>query len=199
MYLTAGSLICRRYFLDHVRSIRGAPAAAARGLDDDDLAVAERQARLARHLLDYSIGVQSGVAAGLAVGAAMQPVRGEAPALALQRHPRGVVEDADRPDEAVAAAVLAGAGGALAQFVALDPERIGDLQRLDRRVHRIGHVALDAVVARPHRPAALAAADRLDIAVGPPPRDFGARVVAADRDRVHRALARRRHPVPRGM
>src|ERR1051325_2254224 len=128
----------------------------------------------------------------------MQSVGGGAAALPLQRHPGGVVEDADRPDEAVAAAVLAGAGRALAQLVALDPQRIGDLQRLDRGVHRIGHVALDAVVARPHRPAALAAADRLDIAVGPPPRDFGARVVAADRDRVHRALAPRPPPVPPG-
>src|SRR5207248_11516437 len=95
----------------------------------------------------------------------------------------------------VAAALLAAIRRALAYSVALDPERIGDFARLDRRVHRVRHVALNAVIARPHRPAALAAADRLDIAVGAAPRDFGARVVAADRDRVHRALARGRHTV----
>src|SRR5579885_152261 len=100
--------------------------------------------------------------------------------LALQRYARVMIENADRPDEAVAAAVLAGTRRAFPQFVTLDPQRIGDLQRLDRRVHRVGHVALDAVVPRPHRPAALAAADRLDIAVRP----AVPRVVAADRDRV---------------
>src|SRR5207237_7894932 len=101
-----------------------------------------------------------------------------------------MVEAADRAHEAVAAAMLAAAGRTLAQLVALDPERIGDLERLDRGVHRVGHVALDAVIARPHRPAALAAADRLDVAVGP----AVTRIVAAHRDRVHRALARGRHP-----
>src|ERR1700674_3156918 len=100
-----------------------------------------------------------------------------------------MVKDADRADQAIAAAMLSGTGRSLAQFVALDPERISDLEGLDRRVHRVGHVALDAIVARPHRPATLAAADRLDIRAGTAPRKFpGARVVPADADQVHRAL-----------
>src|SRR5438045_9063026 len=106
-----------------------------------------------------------------------------------------MVEAADRAHQPIAAAMLAGAGRALAQLVALDPKWIGDLQRLDRGVHCVCHVALDAVVARPHRPAALAAADRLDIAVGA----AVPWVVAAKRDRIHRALARGGHPVRREL
>src|SRR4051794_5314499 len=95
------------------------PAAAARGFDDDDFAVAERHAGLAGQLLDMAVGVQRGVAAGLAVGAAMQPVGGEAAALALQRHARVVAENSDRAHEAVAAAVFPLSRRALAQLIAL--------------------------------------------------------------------------------
>src|SRR4051812_13630270 len=146
------------------------PAASAWSFDNNDFTVANGQAGLAGQFLDAAVGVQHGVAAGLAVGSAVQPVGREAAALTLQRHPRFVPEDADRADEAVAATVPPLARRPLAQFVALDTQRISDFERLDRRVHRVRHIALDAVVARPHRPPALAAADRLVIAVGPPAR-----------------------------
>src|SRR3954466_13165270 len=109
MAFGAGSLIkqlsnsSRQYTRSSKWGLRPAPAAAARGFDDDDLVGAERQARLARYLADAAIAMQDGVAAGLAVGAAMQPVGGEAAALALQRYARLMVEAADRAHQTVAA------------------------------------------------------------------------------------------------
>src|SRR5438552_311417 len=100
------------------------PAAAARCFDDDDLARTEGHGSLARHLLDRAVGMDHGVAAGLTVAAAMQPVWRKAAPLRLERHARIVVEDADRPHQPLAAAMPTGPGRSRAQFVALDPQRI---------------------------------------------------------------------------
>src|SRR5204863_5545334 len=120
--------------------LSGTPAAAARRLNHDDLVGAERQARLAGFVANLTVALHDIIMPGLGIGAAMQPVRSEAAALALQRDARGMVEAADCAHQTVAAAMLAGTRGALASFVALDPERIGDFERLDRRIPCVGHV-----------------------------------------------------------
>src|SRR5213080_3690700 len=112
-----------------VNDLSGAPAAAARRLNDDDLIGVERQACLAGFVANLAVALHNIIMPGLGIGAAMQPVRSEATALALQGDARGMVEAADRAHETVAAAMLARSGRALAQFVALDPERIGDFER----------------------------------------------------------------------
>src|SRR5690242_6582388 len=76
-----------------------APAAAARRLDNNDLIGAERQARLAGFVANLAVALHDIIMAGLGIGAAMQPVRSEAAALALQRDARGMVEAADRAHE----------------------------------------------------------------------------------------------------
>ena len=72
-----------------------------------------------------------------------------------------------------------------AQPVAQHPQRIRPLQRLDRRVLRVGHAGVDAGHARAAGPAALPAGDGL--VVDP--------AVAADEQVVHRPLAGGRDPV----
>src|SRR5664279_5057545 len=90
-----------------------------------------------------------------------------------------VLEHADRPDDAVAAAVMAGAAGAAGELVALDPHGVLQFKRLDRRVQGVGHpdVHPGGAVAATRR--ALATADRL--VVGPsPPADHGVDRGASD-------------------
>ena len=74
------------------------------------------------------------------------------------------------------------AAGAATQLVAAHAQRVLQLERLDRRVERVGHADVDAGVPGPARPGALAAADRLVVRPA----------VAAEHDVVHRALALRR-------
>ena len=93
------------------------------------------------------------------------------------------VQHANLANDTVAATVRAGAAGAGAEHVALDAQRVGELERLDGRVERVRHRDVDAgrPVRRPAR--ALAAADRL--VVRP--------LLGAERRVVHRALPLRRH------
>ena len=80
-----------------------------------------------------------------------------------------------------------GAAAAPPQPVAQHPHRERPLERLDRRVARVGHAGVDAAHPRLARAAALPAADGL--VVHP--------AVAADEHVVHRPLRRRAEPVRR--
>ena len=96
-----------------------------------------------------------------------------------------MIDDGQGANHSVAPAMLSGASRAVADLVALDPQWVGNLQRFNRRVHGVGHVALHAVHAVAARPAALSARDGLDIGVGA----AVARIDTADADQVHGALA----------
>ena len=95
---------------------------------------------------------------------------------------RHAFERSELADDAVAASVLARAAGAEPQLVALDPERVRELERLDRRVQRVRH--RDVHRGRPVRvrARALPAADRLVVREALVPED----------DVVHRPLPLRR-------
>ena len=146
----------------------------------------QREGNLAGQLPHVALPVAHPVAPRRAVAAAVQAVGREPAAVRLQRDARVVVDrPVSAPHDAVTAAMPARAAGAFADLVALDPQRVGYLQRLDRRVHGVGHVALDAVHAVAAGPAALPAGDGLDVGVGA----AVARIDAADADQVHGALA----------
>ena len=68
-------------------------------------------------------------------------------------------------------------------------QRVGVLERLDRRVARVRHVRLQRRRAVPAGPGAVAAAERLVVGERP----AGARIDAADQQVVHGAAARRRN------
>ena len=105
---------------------------------------------------------------GHAVAAAAEPVGREPAPVRLQGDACVVVDGGKGADHPVPPAMLAGATRALAQLVALHPQGVGDLQRLDRRVHGVGHVALDAVHAVAVGAPALPPGDGLDVGVGRP-------------------------------
>src|SRR2546425_3677728 len=88
------------------------PAAAPGGFDYHDLAVLEREGRLAGIGLLGAIATDDEIAAGLAIGAAVQAVGAELAAVRLQRNAGVVIEHAQSADDAVAAAVPAGAARA---------------------------------------------------------------------------------------
>src|SRR5947207_1402560 len=111
---------------DIVKSL-ASPSAAARRLDRDDVARRE----IARELCAGRLAVDE-VAAGRARRAAALSLRRVRASLADDRE-AAVLERAQLADDAVAAAVRAGATGAEPQAVALDAERVLQLERLDRR------------------------------------------------------------------
>ena len=154
-----------------------APAAAARGADLEDVARLQVEAALGRE----AAAVQA-VRARRAVLAARGAARAVAAALGHEAQ-AAVGQHAVDAHHAVAAAVSAGPARPRPQRVALDPQRILALERLDRRVQRVRHRDVDGARPGPRRPAALAAAERL--VVGEPRRP--------ERDVVHRPLAVRRH------
>src|SRR5436190_14448822 len=152
------------------------PPAAARGLDRDHVPFRELAGELpgCRLAVDEVPAARPGRAAPL-------PGRCVRAPLADDREP-AVLEHAELPHDAVAAAVLAIATRAEAERVALDPERVLQLERLDRRRERVRHRHVHP--ARPicARTGALPAADRLVVR----------KALVPERDVVHRPLPLRR-------
>src|SRR5262249_49307444 len=107
------------------------PRAAARRLDRDDVAGGE----IASHLRTGRIAVDE-VAAGCAGRASALAPRCLRATLANDRE-TAVLEHAELPDDTVAAATLALAAGAEPEAVALDAQRVLQLERLDRRRERV--------------------------------------------------------------
>ena len=89
-----------------------------------------------------------------------------------------VLEHAQLADDAVPSSVLAAPPRAGKQRVALDAERVGELERLHRRVERVRHGHVDAGGAVRAGARALSAADRLVVG----------EAVVAEREVVHRPL-----------
>src|SRR6266545_2346986 len=159
-----------------IGSSLAAPPPAARRLDRDDVAGPD----VPRHLRRKRLAVEQ-VAAGLAGRAAALALRRLRAALADDREP-AVLEDAQLADDAVAASMSAVAAGPSAQAVALDTQRVLQLQRLDRSRERVGHRDVHAARAIRSRARTLAAADRLVVR----------KAVVAECDVVHRSLTLRR-------
>src|SRR5262249_20933126 len=160
----------------HRRSLPAVPTATA-GLDRDDVSRPQVDGRLR-----WKLATVEEVAARRAVLAPVAAARRALAPLAQDREP-AVLERAQLADDAVAAAMRAAATATETQRVALDTERVRELQRLDRSRQRVRH--RDVHARRPVRiPAcALAAADRLVVG----------EAVVPDRDVVHRALTLRGH------
>ena len=140
---------------DPALSCGGAVAAAAGRLDRQPVAGLQLAAGLGRQLL----AVEQ-VAPARAVGAAVGAGRRVAAALGDERvgHRRQRLELAHEP---VAAAVAPGAARAAADRVAHDAQRELELERLDRRVERVGHRDVDGARPVGVGAGALAAAERL--------------------------------------
>src|SRR5919198_92060 len=114
------------------------PSAATRCLDRDDVPRRE----VAGELRAGRLAVDE-VPAGRAGRAASLSLRGVRAALADDRE-AAVLERAQLADDAVSAAVLAVAARAEPEAVALDAQRVLELERLDRRRERVGHSHVDA-------------------------------------------------------
>src|SRR5262249_53772635 len=114
--------------------------------------------------------------------ASVSPAWGQRTALCEQREAAGL-EDAQLAYDPVPTPVRAGSAGADPPRVALDAPRVGELERLRRRVERVRHGNVDARGAVGFRARTLAAADRLVVR----------EAVRAEHDVVHRALALREH------
>src|SRR6266508_3584829 len=110
-----------------------AHAAAARGDHGHHRALVQLAAGLRGQLL----AVEE-VAAGSAGPAPAGARRGVAAPVGEQGE-AGRLQDPHSPHDPVAAAVAPGPARAVLQLVALDPHRVLELQRLDRRVERVGH------------------------------------------------------------
>jgi hypothetical protein len=108
-------------------------------------------------------------------------------ALGQQAERRPVTPDGDVTAHAQAAPEPAGPARILPEAVGLDPERIGRLQDLRRRVQGVGHVDVDAV--HPVRAGAAAEAAGLGLVerIGRPVPGVG----PAEGDVVHRPLTAR--------
>src|SRR4051794_29037167 len=109
------------------------PSASARGLDRHDVAGCE----VARDLGADRLAVD-GVPSGRARLASALAARGAAPPFADDRE-AAMLEDAQLADDPVAATMRALAAGARSQPVALDAQRVLQLERLDRRRQRVRH------------------------------------------------------------
>ena len=96
----------------------------------------------------------------------------------------GGAEELHIADEAVAAALFAGAAGAAAEGVAFQAQREGEFQGLDGGVHSVGHMGVDAGDAVFFGAGAHAAADGFVIDIG----FVAGEVVSADNHIVHCAL-----------
>src|SRR6266516_5130328 len=131
------------------------PPAAARRLDRDDVAGGEVERDLGRH----GLAVEE-VASWRARRAAPLAPRCVCTTLADDRE-TAVFEHAQLAYDALTAAMPAGAAGAPSQPIALDPQRVLQLERLDRSRERVRH--RDVHAARPVgiRARALSPADRL--------------------------------------
>ena len=150
-------------------------AASSGGLEPEPVTDAQATCRLGAQLL--AVEQVAPRCAGLsAVGAR----RGVTPALGDERvlHLR---ERLDLADDAVAPVVAPGAAAAAPARVLDDAQRELDLQRLDRRVERVGHRDVHGAGAVGVRAGALAAAERLVVG----------EVGVAEREVVHRPLAER--------
>src|SRR5215471_8807854 len=114
------------------------PPAAARSLDRDDVTRVEIAGELrAGRLAVHEVGAEgSGRTAALAL-------RSLRTALADDREP-AVLQQAQLADDAVAATVLALPARAEPEPIALDPHRVLQLERLDRRRQRVRHRDVDA-------------------------------------------------------
>src|SRR5262249_51533080 len=150
---------------------------------------------LAGQLMDAAVVATDAVPARRSLPSSVQTIRREPPAIRFERDARIVVDDPNGANDPHTARMLPAAARPFQQLVLLDSKRIGDLERLDRRVLRVRHRGLHAVLPGPHGPSALSAGDGLDVGI----RTSGAWVEAADPDEVHRALARRGNAIRREL
>ena len=148
---------------------------AAGSLDPDDVAGGQVTCHLGGQLL----AVQE-IAPGSARQAALGSLRAMGPPLRDHREAAGL-EDAELPDDPVAAAVSPRSAGLHAKLVALHAQWVGELQRLGRRRQRVRHGHVHARGAIRLCAGALAAADRLVVR----------KAIVPEGDVVHRALTLR--------
>jgi hypothetical protein len=120
--------------------------------------------------------------AGQTVGTALGSARRQRASLCEEGEP-AAFEDPQLADDAVAAAVTSGASRSRTELVALDAERIRELERLGGRVERVRHRHVHARGPVALRTRTLAAADRLVVR----------EPVVSEDDVVHRPLALSRH------
>src|SRR5690606_9257452 len=152
-----------------------APAATARRADAQHIARLHVEAGLAgqHFLVAICAAIRAAVSAAQAVLARLaRPAPGEAvgralPPLGEDRHAGGC-EELDLAHQPVAPAVAPPPTGAAPQRIAPDPHRQLVLQRLNRGVERVAHVAVDTARAVRLRACARAAAYRLVVGEGLP-------------------------------
>src|SRR5262245_23224861 len=155
----------------------------------DRLSRTQGQGHLAWQFPPIAVSIAQPISARHAVGAASQSVRGKSAPIRLQGYTCLVVEDGECPNHSMPTTMSSLATRPWADFIAHDAQWIGDLQRLDGRVHGVGHIALDAVHAVTLGSTALSAGDGFDVGVGTPV----ARVDTTNADQIHGALAGRWH------
>src|SRR6266851_6181698 len=134
-----------------------APAAAARSLDSNSLAGFEIDIGLARQFPRFS--ARSIIPAGRTRAAARESVRRQRASFGKQAHVR-IDQALEFPNQSVTAAPSAAATRPAPDSILGDLHRIVRLQRLDRRVERVGHVRMNARSAGPSLCSAGAARDR---------------------------------------
>src|SRR5262245_4311572 len=148
-------------------SVLGAPAAAAGGAHAEDVAGCEPAGALVREALGLAL-VAAGEEPVLPYRA--RAAAGETPGLGGatlgDERDGGGHEELDVPFDAVTAGMASAASRPGAELRPPDAQRVGALQRLDRRVLRVGHGGVDAAHASPEGPAALPAADGLVVHPG---------------------------------
>src|SRR5580658_4721957 len=132
-------------------------AAATRRLNRQSVPGPERQARLCSDARLASI-TRAGVPSARAGLSALRTRWLQFMAICQQRCLPGAFGKLDRADQTVAAAVPARTAGAFRDFVARDAQRKLAFDRFDRRVERIGHMAVDGIDAVGVRTSARAAA-----------------------------------------
>ena len=112
-------------------------------MDGQAIAGLGGEAVLAAQTHRLAAGAPQHVLAGGSGLTAVQAPGSQAPPLGQQRDV-ALGEEQDLADQSVAAPRRPGASRAVAELVAGDPHRVGVLEGLHRRVHRVAHVHVDA-------------------------------------------------------
>src|SRR6185312_3786011 len=153
-----------------------AESAPARRLDPDALARRDPKVRLARELSSLSACTHEIVDTPCAGAAARQPPRRDRPPFRQQAHVR-LDEALELANQSIAAIEFAASARPVPYPILGDAHRIVRLQRLNRRVERVGHMGMNAGGSRHPRRRPRAACDRLIVGE----MTIAKLVVAADR------------------
>src|SRR5947209_19044815 len=117
------------------RHLPASPSATARRLNTNARTLAEVNTAFAFQLLHRSVGQRRGSGTGGARKSTAEPVRLREVAIRKQRD-FGIGEQFDLAHDTIAAGEVAGSARVSTQTVLRDPQRVGEFERLGRRVER---------------------------------------------------------------